>query len=129
MLAWANTCRTGKPKPCQGGRGDKLAEFTLLEQLVVVGIIVTLAAITVPLVTKFGGKGDEGALKAETQTVQSAMNAFRPMRAPRCLASCTRHSQNPSRNGHLRRHGSGLGLRPCRDERTEIGTDLLAGQL
>ena len=38
--------------------------FTLIELLVVIGIIVALAAVTVPLVTKFAGKGDEGALKA-----------------------------------------------------------------
>ena len=56
------------------GKTNKDEGFTLIELLVVVGIIVALAAITVPLVTKFAGKGDEGALKAETETVQTAMN-------------------------------------------------------
>ena len=66
--------------------------FTLIELLVVIGIIVALAAITVPLVTKFAGKGDEGALKAETETIQSAMkpmtasSGLRPLGVPR-LAS------------------------------------------
>jgi len=50
--------------------------FTLIELLVVIGIIVALAAITIPLVTKFTGSGKEGALAAETETVQTAMNAM-----------------------------------------------------
>ncbi len=58
------------------GKTSNNEGFTLIELLVVVGIIVALAAITVPLVTKFAGKGDEGALEAETATVQTAMNAM-----------------------------------------------------
>ena len=58
-----------------GRTNNREGDFTLIELLVVIGIIVALAAITVPLVTKFAGKGDEGALKAETETVQSAMIA------------------------------------------------------
>ena len=58
-----------------GRTNNREGGFTLIELLVVIGIIVALAAITVPLVTKFAGKGDEGALKAETETVQSAMMA------------------------------------------------------
>ena len=59
------------------GRSEKReGGFTLIELLIVIGIIVALAAITVPLVTKFAGKGDEGSLKAETETIQSAMNAM-----------------------------------------------------
>ena len=50
--------------------------FTLIELLVVIGIIVALAAITIPLVTRFTGSGREGALAAETETVQTAMNAM-----------------------------------------------------
>ena len=50
--------------------------FTLIELLVVIGIIVALAAITIPLVTKFTGSGKEGALAAETETIQTAMNAM-----------------------------------------------------
>lgn len=44
--------------------------------LVFIGIIVALAAVTVPLVTKFSGNGDEAALKAETETVQAATNSM-----------------------------------------------------
>lgn len=50
--------------------------FTLIELLVVIGIIVALAAITIPLVTRFTGSGKEGALAAETVTIQTAMNAM-----------------------------------------------------
>ena len=50
--------------------------FTLIELLVVIGIIVALAAITIPLVTRFTGSGKEGALAAELETVQTAMNAM-----------------------------------------------------
>ena len=63
-------------KKAMGKTNNRESGFTLIELLVVIGIIVALAAITVPLVTKFAGKGDEGALKAETETVQSAMNAM-----------------------------------------------------
>ena len=43
---------------------NEIRGFTLIELLVVIGIIVALAANTVSLVTKFAGKGDEGALEA-----------------------------------------------------------------
>ena len=62
-------------KKAMGRTNNREGGFTLIELLVVIGIIVALAAITVPLVTKLAGKGDEGALKAETETVQSAMMA------------------------------------------------------
>ena len=48
----------------------------MIEPLIAIGIIAAPAAITVPLVTRFAGKDDEGALKAETETVQGAMNAM-----------------------------------------------------
>ena len=70
--------------------------FTLIELLVVIGIIVALAAITVPLVTKFAGKGDEGALKAETETVQSAMNA---MMADKGIVAVTANDKGTISNG------------------------------
>ena len=50
--------------------------FTLIELLVVIGIIVALAAITIPLVTRFTSSGKEGAVAAESQTVQTAMSAM-----------------------------------------------------
>ncbi len=70
--------------------------FTLIELLVVIGIIVALAAITVPLVTKFAGKGDEGALKAETETVRSAMNA---MMADKGIVAVTANDKGTTSNG------------------------------
>ena len=50
--------------------------FTLVELLVVIGIIVALAGVTVPLVTKFTGSGKTGAMAAERETIQTAMNAM-----------------------------------------------------
>lgn len=65
----------GYIKAVLGKTNDKEG-FTLIELLVVIGIIVALAAITVPLATKFASKGDGGALEAETQTVQTAMDTM-----------------------------------------------------
>ena len=49
-----------------------------------------------PLVTKFAGKGDEGALKAETETVQSAMNA---MMADKGIVAVTANDKGTTSNG------------------------------
>ena len=70
--------------------------FTLIELLVVIGIIVALAAVTVPLVTKFAGKGDEGALEAETQTVQTAMDT---MMAEHGITAVTANDKGTVSNG------------------------------
>ena len=79
-----------------GRTNNREGGFTLIELLVVIGIIVALAAITVPLVTKFAGKGDEGALKAETETVQSAMNA---MMADKSIVAVTANDKGTTSNG------------------------------
>ena len=50
--------------------------FTLVELLVVVGIIVGLAAVIVPTVTRFAGKGETGARAAERDNVQAAIDAY-----------------------------------------------------
>ena len=50
------------------------AGFTLVELLVVVGIIVALAAVIIPNVASFTGKGDEGSADSETANVQAAMD-------------------------------------------------------
>ncbi len=50
--------------------------FTLIEMLIVVGIIVALAAAIVPQVVSFSGKGEEGKKTSEKSTVQSAMDAM-----------------------------------------------------
>ena len=49
-----------------------------------------------PLVTKFAGKGDEGALKAETETIQSAMNA---MMADKGIVAVTANDKGTTSNG------------------------------
>ena len=78
------------------GKTNKDEGFTLIELLVVVGIIVALAAITVPLVTKFAGKGDEGALEAETETVQTAMDT---MMADKGITAVTANNKGTLSNG------------------------------
>ena len=50
--------------------------FTLIEMLVVVGIIAILAAVIVPNIGKFIGAGDQGAKNAEWDSVQTAMTAM-----------------------------------------------------
>ncbi|MFN3973817.1 MAG: type II secretion system protein [Dehalococcoidia bacterium] len=62
------------------------AGFTLVELLVVVGIIVGLAAAVIPAVTKFASKGEEGAKAAEMQNVQAAMDS---MMADKAITSVT----------------------------------------
>ena len=50
--------------------------FTLIEMLVVVGIIVALAAVIVPTVIKFTKEGKDGALNAEWDAVQAALDVM-----------------------------------------------------
>ena len=50
--------------------------FTLIEMIVVVGIIAVLAAVIVPNIGKFIGTGEQGAKDAESESVQTAMNAM-----------------------------------------------------
>ena len=59
------------------GRGSEDQKgFTLIELLVVVGIIVALAAVIVPMVIQFSGRGDEGAARAEWDSIQSAIDTM-----------------------------------------------------
>ena len=78
------------------GKTNGKEGFTLIELLVVIGIIVALAAIIVPLVTKFAGKGDEGALEAETETVQTAMDT---MMADNGIVAVTANDKGTTSNG------------------------------
>ena len=56
--------------------GKNQKGFTLIEMLVVVGIIVALAAIIVPLVISFAGSGEDAAQKGEVETVQTAIQSL-----------------------------------------------------
>jgi len=53
----------------QGNKG-----FTLIELLIVIAIIGVLAAVVVPNVTGFIGRGEEQAARTELATVQTAMD-------------------------------------------------------
>ena len=52
------------------------AGFTLIEMIVVVGIIAVLAAVIVPNMGKFIGQGESGAKSAEMDAAQTAMHAM-----------------------------------------------------
>ena len=57
------------------GIGSGESGFTLIEMLIVVGIIVALAAAIVPQVVSFGGRGEEGQKNSEKSTVQTAIDS------------------------------------------------------
>lgn len=48
--------------------------FTLIELLVVIGIIAALAAVVIPNVARFVGRGDTEANQTEFQTIQAAVD-------------------------------------------------------
>ena len=50
--------------------------FTLVELLVVIGIIAALAAVVIPNVSRFVGSGETEANNTEFQTVQAAMDLY-----------------------------------------------------
>ena len=50
--------------------------FTLVELLVVIGIIAALAAVVIPNVSQFVGRGDAAANTTEFDTVQAAMDLY-----------------------------------------------------
>ncbi|MCH7906527.1 MAG: prepilin-type N-terminal cleavage/methylation domain-containing protein [Chloroflexi bacterium] len=50
--------------------------FTLVELLVVIGILAALAAVVVPNVGRFAGSGDQAANDTEAATAQAAMDLY-----------------------------------------------------
>ncbi len=52
------------------------AGFTLVELLVVVGIIVALGAVIVPNVIQFAGEGTAGAQASEAASLQTALDTY-----------------------------------------------------
>ncbi|MDA1258061.1 MAG: type II secretion system protein [Chloroflexi bacterium] len=50
--------------------------FTLVELLVVIGILAALAAVVIPNVGRFAGSGDTAANSTEADVVQAAMDLF-----------------------------------------------------
>ena len=56
--------------------GREASGFTLVELLVVVGIIVALAGVIIPNVTQYINKGDDGARAAELVEVQQAIDTY-----------------------------------------------------
>ena len=76
-------------------RGD--SGFTLVELLVVVGIIVALAAVIIPNVASFADRGEKGAKLAEFDNVQAAMDA---MMADNSLIVVTRNDVVSTSNGN-----------------------------
>ena len=63
--------------------------FTLIEMIVVVGIIAVLAAVIVPNIGKFIGSGEAGAMDAEEEAVQTAMNAMMAEKAITTVTAST----------------------------------------
>jgi prepilin-type N-terminal cleavage/methylation domain-containing protein len=58
-------------RPARDSKG-----FTLVELVVVLGIMAALAAVVVPVVARFAGRGDTEANNTERQTVQSAFDLY-----------------------------------------------------
>ena len=65
-----------KMRELVGRRRFEESGFTLIEMLIVVGIIVALAAAIVPQVVQFGGSGEEGDQASELATIQTAMDSM-----------------------------------------------------
>ena len=71
--------------------------FTLVELLVVVGIIVALAAVIIPNVASFANRGETGAQAAEFDNVQAAMDA---MMADTSITAVTQNNLAGGDNGN-----------------------------
>ena len=58
------------------GASENESGFTLVELLIVVGIVVALAAASITSVIQFAGKGEEGARSGEANSIQAAMDTL-----------------------------------------------------
>ncbi|HEU0022153.1 MAG TPA: type II secretion system protein [Dehalococcoidia bacterium] len=72
-----------------GGQGG----FTLIEMIVVVGIIAVLAAVIVPNIGKFIGTGESGAQDAEQGSVETAIAAMMAEQPVSALTANTNSTQ------------------------------------
>jgi len=68
--------------------------FTLIEMIVVVGIIAVLAAVIVPNIGKFIGTGEAGAKNAEQESVETAMHAMMADKAVTTITALSGSSIN-----------------------------------
>ncbi|MDA1349625.1 MAG: prepilin-type N-terminal cleavage/methylation domain-containing protein [Chloroflexi bacterium] len=50
--------------------------FSLMELLVAIGIMAAIAAVTIPLVTKFVDRGQSGAQSKELEHIQTSMRSL-----------------------------------------------------
>ena len=60
--------------------------FTLIELLIVIGILATLAAIAIPMYSRFFGQGEEEANLTELSNIQAAMDAMLAQNGLRTVA-------------------------------------------
>ena len=56
--------------------GKQEAGFSLMEIIVAIGIMAAIAAITVPLVTRFTSTGEAGAKTAEKESMETALESY-----------------------------------------------------
>ena len=68
--------------------------FTLIEMIVVVGIIVVLAAVIVPNIGRFIGSGEAGAKDSEWESVETAITAMMVDKAVTTVTALVGNSTN-----------------------------------
>ena len=72
--------------------------FTLVELLVVVGIIVALAAVIIPNVASFANRGDTGAQAAENDNIQAAIDSMMADKGITAVVGLTSGNSSTSSN-------------------------------
>ena len=80
--------------------------FTLIEMIVVVGIIAVLAVVIIPNVSKFIGNGESGAKAAERESVETALAGLQSGADTPGPSTCERRSPRRARkSGGIRTSG------------------------